>query len=91
VACQVYCQPIYEACDKTFGNILAPVWCMKNTVVRLVCRTIFICLACLVSTPLCSKECMPRSASFFWQWLPSLQTSAAGMLPASCHGQGMTL
>lgn len=45
---QVYCQPIYEFCDKTFGNILAPTWCLKNTVVRLVCRTVFICLATLV-------------------------------------------
>ncbi|BDA51000.1 GABA transporter 1 [Coccomyxa sp. Obi] len=49
---QVYCQPIYEFCDKTWGDILAPTWCLKNTVVRLVCRTIFICFCTLIGSML---------------------------------------
>lgn len=63
---QVYCQPIYEACDKTFGNILAPTWNLKNTVVRLICRTVFICLCILVSSPnehslVCAWKSKPRN------------------------------
>jgi hypothetical protein len=47
-ACQVYCQPIFEAFDKTFGLILAPVWCARNVAVRLVCRTAFIAFTCFL-------------------------------------------
>ncbi|KAK9902210.1 hypothetical protein WJX75_007822 [Coccomyxa subellipsoidea] len=49
---QIYCQPIYEFGDKTFGNILAPTWTLKNTVVRLIFRTIFICICCLIGAML---------------------------------------
>ncbi len=46
---QVYCQPLFESYDCQFGNILAPVWCFRNTMVRLVCRTLFIVVACFIA------------------------------------------
>ena len=46
---QVYCQPIFESFDNQFGNILAPVWCAKNTMVRLVCRSTCIILGCFIA------------------------------------------
>ena len=45
---QTYCQPVYELCDKTMGNILAPVWSLRNVAVRLVCRAIFICVCAFI-------------------------------------------
>ncbi|CAK0786011.1 hypothetical protein CVIRNUC_009224 [Coccomyxa viridis] len=45
----VYCQPLFESYDCQFGNILAPVWCFRNTMVRLVCRTLFIVVACFIA------------------------------------------
>ena len=45
---QTYCHPVYELCDKTMGNILAPVWSLRNVAVRLVCRTVFICVCAFI-------------------------------------------
>ena len=45
---QTYCQPVYELCDKTLGDILAPVWSLRNVAVRLVCRTVFICVCAFI-------------------------------------------
>lgn len=56
---QTYCQPIYELCDKTMGNILAPVWTVRNTVVRLVCRTVFICLCAFIAAMFPFFGCCP--------------------------------
>lgn len=54
---QTYCQPVYELCDKTLGNILAPVWSLRNVVVRLVCRTIFICVCAFIGMMVTPRPC----------------------------------